>query len=162
MTLSWTSFCSSVPTTSRRVKEDQSPVAHKLGPALVFLCVYLLFDNAHSHGFLDDLVVVGESALVDLALEDLGRVMAATDRSVQGRVTMYIRLRILGSSVVVDKVENAVHLIQLGFRHGLALGRSLGRGYWRVVLAHYGFRRHHAQFRERSLFVRESLIEMRL
>jgi hypothetical protein len=105
---------------------------------------------------------VGESALVDLALEDFGRVMAATDMSVQGRVTMEIGMRILGSSVVVDKVENAVHLVQLGFRHGLALGCSLGRGDRRVVLAHYGFGRHHAQFRERSLFVRESLIEMRL
>jgi hypothetical protein len=130
------------------VVEDQSPVSHKFGPALVLFVVDLGLDGAHSHGFLDDLVVVGKGTLVDLALEDFGRVMATAYMSVRSRVMIQIQMRILGSSVVVDKIENAVHLVQLGFRHGLALGCSLGGGNRRVVLTHCGFGRHDAQFNE--------------
>lgn len=94
-----------------------------------------------------------KGALVDLAVKDFGWVMAAAQMSAQSRVIVYNGSRILGSPIVVDEVENALHLVQLGFGHGLTLGCALGRGNGRVVLAHCGFGRHSAQSRKRSLLL---------
>ena len=56
---------------------DEGKVAHELGKGLVLLLGDFLLDFAQSHGLLDDLVVVGERSLVNLALEELGGVISA-------------------------------------------------------------------------------------
>lgn len=53
----------------------QGAVANKLGKVLVFTLVDLLFQDTESHWFLDNIVVVGDQAFVDAALEQSRGIM---------------------------------------------------------------------------------------
>lgn len=54
----------------------QSAIAHKVREALVFPFVDLLFQDAQSHGLLDNFIIVGDVPLVHAALKQFRRVMA--------------------------------------------------------------------------------------
>ena len=64
-----------------RVVRNESKVADKVLEPPVLFGVDVGLDGAHGDRLLDHIVVVGENALVDLSVEDLGRVMVTGDRS---------------------------------------------------------------------------------
>ena len=53
----------------------QGAIANKLGKMLVFTLVDLLFQDTEGHWFLDNIVVVGDQAFVDAALEQSRGIM---------------------------------------------------------------------------------------
>lgn len=53
----------------------QGAIANELGKLLVLSLVDARFQNAQRHGLLDDLIVIGDVALVDTAVKQSGRVM---------------------------------------------------------------------------------------
>lgn len=65
-----------LPVVDLGVVGNEGEIAHEFGEVLVFFLRHLRFDGAQGHGLLDDVVVVGYRALVDLALEELRRVVA--------------------------------------------------------------------------------------
>lgn len=56
----------------------QGKIAHEIRNLLVFSLVDPRFDNAESHWLLNNIIVVGDNALVDTAVEQSRGIMATT------------------------------------------------------------------------------------
>ena len=54
----------------------QSAIAHELGKVVVGAVLDLLLEDTQRHGLLDHIIVIGDVALVDTALERLRRVIS--------------------------------------------------------------------------------------
>ena len=59
----------------------QGAIANKFGKVLVFPFVDARFQNTQGHRLLDDIVVVGNIALVDTAMEQSRRVMTTAQEN---------------------------------------------------------------------------------
>ena len=53
----------------KRVDRYQSAVSHKFGKLFVLAFIDLCLQDTKRHGFLDDLIIIGDIALVDTAME---------------------------------------------------------------------------------------------
>lgn len=127
----------------------QGKIAHEIRNLLVFSLVDPRFDNAEGHWLLDNIVVVGDNALVDTAVEQSRGVMTTTTARLAGQSSQLsptLTKNLLLLAKIVDRHEHIAHALPLILGDGAVIldgGNGLLRlrrrlfTLWRLHTAHF-------------------------